>query len=172
MVILESACAAAFAAGAVACMFKLFLWLPQSPNSVNSSTGNDPFVESLFVTCLMGVFALWTQKGSHACWRPASFSRSGSGTTCTSRSTSSNHVTSALASGECSARRGSEGDGLIAEASPTVISDTDRNEPMSDPKVAEDALKHDSSEERDLSCADEMSEDVRLERQSSFVVSV
>lgn len=68
MVVLESVCAAAFSAGSAACLLKLL-----SPTHEQSSgDDNNPFVATLFVTCLMGAFALWTVKGPHACWHPSS----------------------------------------------------------------------------------------------------
>lgn len=66
MVLLESVCAAAFSAGSAVCLVKLLLPQQQAANN------NNLFVATLLVTCLMGAFALCTVKGTHACWHPSS----------------------------------------------------------------------------------------------------
>lgn len=167
MVLYESLCAAALSVGSAVCLVKL---LSPQQQALNSSS-SDPFLATLLITCLMGAFALWTVKGPHACWHPSS------GSPWSGRSSS---TLSAVA--PPAGARAPKGDAAVVNRAADDDSaknnasggTTETKAPTTHGADADPALSQCSDDEDDGDAHASEDEgpqmnDVRLERQSSFV---
>ena len=163
MVLYESLCAAALSVGSVVCLAKLL-----SPQQQALNSSSDPFLATLLIICLMGAFALWTVKGPHACWHPSSGSPwrgSSSGTLST--------VAPPQPKGDAVVNRAASDDSGKDKASGGT---TESKTSTITAHGADPALLQcgDDDDDGDAYASDDEGppmDDVRLERQSSFVVS-
>lgn len=180
MVLYESLCAAALSVGSAVCLAKLLAPQQQALNSSsnNNNSSSDPFFATLLITCLMGAFALWTVKGPHACWHPSSGSPGrGSG------SSSSSSTISVVAPPQPppAGTRAPKGDAVANRAADKASGGT--TEPKTSTTTT--TMMAHGADPALLQCGDEDDgdayasedegppmDDVRLERQSSFVVSL
>ncbi|CAM9294906.1 unnamed protein product [Ectocarpus sp. 12 AP-2014] len=152
MVLLESFCAAAFAAGSAACL--VVLLLPPTRQQALATNPNNPnlaFLVSLLLFCLLSSFALLSVKGTHACWRPSSASSPRK-----AKASASASATPAATIGGTTGRDEAAENG--GDACPT---------PTTQPRSCDDdaaAMTSGSSDDDELP-----PEDLPFERRSSFV---
>lgn len=164
MVLYESLCAAALSVGSVVCLAKLL-----SPQQQALNSSSDPFLATLLIICLMGAFALWTVKGPHACWHPSSGSpwrgsSSGTLSTVAPPQPKGDAVVNRAASDDDSGKDKASG-GTTESKTSTITAHG------ADPALLQCG---DDDDDGDAYASDDEGppmDDVRLERQSSFVVS-